>query len=242
MFNSHVLSTNPLHESSLKALRTWRSRCGTEDSTNLSTRLLDTSSLPDSKALAGVSGREASWGGFFQESVCKLVEIRPGDTGRYVTLSYCWGAALPYKTTTHNIDKHRAGLAFSVLRRTLQDAIMIARFVDFRYIWIDCLAIVQNDPEDWSREAASMAKIYSNATLCIAASRAVYCGAGFLHPRKRIKWHHAQVQDAHRAFDLYLASKSRSPTDDEFSWNWDPCVSFLKVANRTRKEVSANLL
>jgi hypothetical protein len=90
----------------------------------------------------------------------------------------------------HNLNKHRTGLEFSVLPRTLQDAVMIARFRDFEYIWIDCLCILQDSIEDLGREAARMADIYSIAVLYIAASRAIDYDAGFLHPHKRRPWQH----------------------------------------------------
>lgn len=41
-----------------------------------------------------------------------------------------------------------------------------------RYIWIDSLCIVQDDAEDWEREAAKMALIFEAAYLTIAATAA----------------------------------------------------------------------
>lgn len=39
----------------------------------------------------------------------------------------------------------------------------------FDYVWIDALCIIQDDPDDWEREAPRMGKIYENATLVFAA-------------------------------------------------------------------------
>lgn len=39
-----------------------------------------------------------------------------------------------------------------------------------KYIWIDSLCIVQDDADDWKREATKMASYYENAWLMIAAS------------------------------------------------------------------------
>jgi hypothetical protein len=40
----------------------------------------------------------------------------------------------------------------------------------FRYIWIDSLCIVQDDPEDWEVQSALMSEIYQNAILTLAAT------------------------------------------------------------------------
>jgi hypothetical protein len=41
-----------------------------------------------------------------------------------------------------------------------------------RYLWIDSLCIVQNDREDWEREAPKMADIYGNSFLTLSATAA----------------------------------------------------------------------
>lgn len=119
-----MVSNNPLHENTLAVLRAWRATCSTDDSTILPMRLIDISSLPDSTDFNVVSRCERSWRRLFQNSACRLVETYPGQACRYSTLSYCWGAALPYTTTTQNIHEHRIRLDFVRLPRTLQDAIM----------------------------------------------------------------------------------------------------------------------
>ncbi|EXK30603.1 hypothetical protein FOMG_13387 [Fusarium oxysporum f. sp. melonis 26406] len=47
------------------------------------------------------------------------------------------------------------------------------RNLGFRYLWIDSVCIVQDDEEDWAREATLMYKVYANAecNLAAAASR-----------------------------------------------------------------------
>jgi hypothetical protein len=52
----------------------------------------------------------------------------------------------------------------------LKDAIFVAGLAGLRFIWIDCLCIVQDDAEDWNIEAATMASVYENAFLTIASS------------------------------------------------------------------------
>lgn len=71
----------------------------------------------------------------------------------------------------------------SDLPQTIEDGVKIARHLHIRYIWIDCLCICQDDPEDWARESARMADIYSNAHIVIAAGRASNASKGCFHIR-----------------------------------------------------------
>ena len=45
---------------------------------------------------------------------------------------------------------------------------MIARALDIRYLWIDSLCIVQDDPADWEAEAARMKDFYAEILFTIA--------------------------------------------------------------------------
>jgi hypothetical protein len=49
-----------------------------------------------------------------------------------------------------------------------------------RYLWIDSLCICQDDSEDWERESANMAAVYSNSYLTIAATNAKNNAVGCL--------------------------------------------------------------
>jgi hypothetical protein len=73
-----------------------------------------------------------------------------------------------------NMVRYRQEIQFVALPRTLQDSIMIVRFLGFDYVWIDCLCIIQDDKADWAREASRMADVYWNAALSIAASSSMY--------------------------------------------------------------------
>ncbi|KAE9581179.1 hypothetical protein CGMCC3_g2731 [Colletotrichum fructicola] len=48
----------------------------------------------------------------------------------------------------------------------------VTRKLGARYLWIDSLCIVQDDADDWDREAARMAQVYSQAYVTIAATSA----------------------------------------------------------------------
>ncbi|RYP64076.1 hypothetical protein DL771_008935 [Monosporascus sp. 5C6A] len=56
-----------------------------------------------------------------------------------------------------------------------------------RYIWIDSLCIIQDDPDDWSVESAKMGRIYSDAYIVIASSQSRDGTESFLAPRHPLR-------------------------------------------------------
>jgi hypothetical protein len=102
----------------------------------------------------------------------------------YVTLSYCWGTLQTLTTTKSSIVSREQEIGFSELPLTLQDAVRVTRELDIHYLWIDALYIIQDDNDDWQREAARMASVYRNSHLTIAASNAAKSSAGFFRTRK----------------------------------------------------------
>ncbi|KAI9155662.1 hypothetical protein HJFPF1_08251 [Paramyrothecium foliicola] len=104
---------------------------------------------------------------------------KPSDRGLpYVTLSHCWGLVKPLELTTANISQLTQGFAMADLPETFRDAILICRGLDQKYLWIDSLCILQDDIDDWKKEAALMADVYGNSLCPIAAqsSRSVRSG------------------------------------------------------------------
>ena len=53
---------------------------------------------------------------------------------------------------------------------TFRHAILFARKLNIKYLWIDSLCILQDSESDWHREASQMASIYENSYLTIAAT------------------------------------------------------------------------
>lgn len=64
------------------------------------------------------------------------------------------------------------------LPKTFHDAVIITRELGVRYLWIDSLCIVQDDEDDWAREALQMSTIYANCQVMIAAIGAANCHGG----------------------------------------------------------------
>ena len=106
------------------------------------------------------------------------------DIGPYVALSHCWGQD-PFLTTTRsNISDHVQSIDLTTLSKTFKDAAQISRDLDFPYLWIDSLCIIQDDIQDWYRESSQMADIFSKAALVIGATSSPTSNHGFLGPRR----------------------------------------------------------
>jgi len=100
----------------------------------------------------------------------------------YTTLSYCWGKTMPLsvQTTALTLPDHKKAIDLETLPRTLRDAVEIARNIDIPCLWIDALFIIQGCSEDWEREAAAMAEIYSRSVVTIAAANSDHYNGGCL--------------------------------------------------------------
>ncbi len=111
----------------------------------------------------------------------------PGDHDRekYIALSHCWGTNVTITTTTTNLEQRHRSIPLSELSNTFRDAVTIARRLGVRYLWIDALCIIQDDLEDWTREAAQMHKVYSQALVTVAAMAASDDNDGCFVPRSR---------------------------------------------------------
>jgi hypothetical protein len=93
------------------------------------------------------------------------------ENTKYVALSHRWGQSRPVPCTMKSsIEYHKQdGLPYNDFPKTFRDAIDVTRGLGFGFLWIDCLCIIQDSPEDWKSEARRMAIIYDNAVLTIAA-------------------------------------------------------------------------
>ena len=99
----------------------------------------------------------------------RLIEPE-AQKAKYIALSHCWGQSHRITTTKATVDKHKAQILLTELPKTFRDAVRITRMLNIQYLWIDSLCIIQDDDEDWEKEAAVMGFVYANAYLTISAS------------------------------------------------------------------------
>lgn len=91
----------------------------------------------------------------------------------YTTLSHCWGKDADFiQLTKANRGAFMESISESELPKTFSDALHITRCFGIKYLWIDSLCIIQEDDEDWRKEAGRMCSVYSGSHLNIAASSA----------------------------------------------------------------------
>lgn len=104
--------------------------------------------------------------------------------GIYACLSYCWGSNPQLSmTTTANRNEYRHSVPWQELPPTIRDAIKLCHKLGFEYIWVDSLCIVQDDQQDWLREASDMARIYSRSALTLAIHLCDDASESFLQKR-----------------------------------------------------------
>jgi hypothetical protein len=97
----------------------------------------------------------------------------------YFALSYVWGGSqnTGLQTTKRNLDSLRQTSALNRdnqnheerLPLTILDTIDLCRRLGQRYLWVDCLCIVQDDLEEKMRLIHGMGQVYENASLTIFA-------------------------------------------------------------------------
>lgn len=121
--------------------------------------------------------------GFRDNTYSPRLVLNPTRPMSWCCLSYCWGGDQPVKTTTATIESHTKGIIFTDLPQTLQDALIVTAKMGMKYIWIDCICIIQDDPEDLAKELTTMSLIYKYAEITISASSALAVSKGFLQER-----------------------------------------------------------
>ena len=105
-----------------------------------------------------------------------------GRRARYACLSYRWSSlAQQYRTTRQNYHEHLCNIAIQRLPQTFRDAIKLVRHLGLRYLWIDCLCIIQDDDDDWERECGRMASIFEHSFITISALSAKDSTYGLFH-------------------------------------------------------------
>lgn len=166
------INPTPGSEKSLELARSWfrecyssHSECQQNETSYMPTRLIE------------IIRRGESW-------CLGLRETKKGKKAPYAALSYCWGGDQPLKTTRKRLPSWQDAIPYNILPKTVQDAVVMSNELGIPFLWIDSLCVVQDDPADMAREISQMPRIYDNASVTIAASRARSVGEGFLQTRK----------------------------------------------------------
>lgn len=130
--------------------------------------------------LRGVAHATPDW---FIDVVQDCIVVAPGSRASFVALSYTWGLGRNLKhTKATSTELQRPGALrlakfATQLPETIRNTIDLVRALGQRYLWVDALCIVQDDPISLDRNLNQMQLIYANSVFCIMA--ATGCGAEF---------------------------------------------------------------
>jgi len=159
------------------------------------------------------------------QSKIRLIETAqtPPD-GPYISLSHRWNVACNKFATQDTLQALINGIEVSSLPKTFQDAVIVTRKLEVRYLWIDCLCIIQGDPnaQDWQREAGSMGHVYSNAICNLSALAPTAGDEGLLFPRNTELIRRVTVEVAWRDY-------TKGPYDLIDCEFWDFCVNDMPL-------------
>ena len=75
----------------------------------------------------------------------RVIETSGWPSGeRYIALSHCRGNAHPLGHTKQNESKLKSGILIQQLPKSFQEAVIVGRRLEYRFLWIDCLCILQD--------------------------------------------------------------------------------------------------
>jgi len=89
----------------------------------------------------------------------------------YIALSYVWGDSqdnIALKSVNYSSLSTPNGLIN--IPKTISDAMKLVSLLGKRYLWVDSLCIIQDNPEDKAYQIPRMAAIYANAFLTVVAA------------------------------------------------------------------------
>jgi hypothetical protein len=153
--------------------------------------------------------------------VDKRCIINGSGTENWVALSYVWGGANTVLTKTENIIQHETqGSLEGILPPTIEDALRVTQALGERYLWVDCLCILQDCEEDKLIHLPRMGDIYRHAVVTIVAASGLNAASGLPGIRKTITRSGQHFFQFGRSFNLgdYGVASMMDPAD---SRDWD---------------------
>jgi hypothetical protein len=118
-------------------------------------------------------------------------------SSQYVALSYVWGGnEVPQLKLEASTLKHLSStesLTGDDTPTTISDSIKVCQLLGKRYLWVDALCIMQDDPEEQASQIKEMHKIYANAEFTIVAAGGPDSWAGLPGISERKVLQHIEV-------------------------------------------------
>ncbi|KAK4163748.1 heterokaryon incompatibility protein-domain-containing protein [Cladorrhinum sp. PSN259] len=161
------IMTEPLSFSDMPAIKAWYEHCyryHEECRLTLSrTEEIDQRNTPLPARLVKVDVLDS---GAISFALCET----EGTCGKYIALTHRWDDLTHASRTTKSNYQGPVCGSGGEFPKLYRDSGFIAHHLGIKYLWIDSLCIVQDDPEDWRRESVRMADYYQRAWLTIAST------------------------------------------------------------------------
>ena len=116
--------------------------------------------------------------------VVDMCLVMPSNPIAYVALSYVWGGdgENSFLTKVDNVEELKVPGAFKArwaeIPATIQDAITVMQRLGERYLWVDSLCIIQDDPSSKQANIDSMTEVYTGALFTIVAATGQHAQSG----------------------------------------------------------------
>ncbi|MCJ1322547.1 hypothetical protein MMC15_007896 [Xylographa vitiligo] len=133
----------------------------------------------------------------------------------YLALSHCWGASDIIKLTASVLSTFLRTLPLASLPQNFSDAALITARLGYAYLWVDSLCTIQDSPDDWEREAATMGNVYSNAVCTIAALGAANSRGGCFVTRNPLAFEPCLLRDGAGRDTVWAENKRVQRPDSE---------------------------
>ncbi|KAI1418324.1 HET-domain-containing protein [Hypoxylon sp. FL1857] len=145
----------------------------------------------------------------------RLLTTHYRAVGRYLTLSHCWGRIPPLKTTKKTVEEWHEALLWDQLPKSFQDAIWLTRELGERFLWIDSLCIVQDDPDDLGSQIQRMGAIFETSYCTIAATDAKGSDGSSMIDQGLFVRGPSNIKEAHLRLRYGLPTNDPSPNESE---------------------------
>lgn len=118
-----------------------------------------------------------------------------GDRLIYATLSHCWNEQSSLRLLSHKLESLQLDIPTQEMSKSFKDAIKIATTPGYTIIWIDSLCIIQDNSEDWKKEAGHMADVYGCSAINITPYQPSIRSGAIFHIKCawQIIWEQGQI-------------------------------------------------
>ena len=122
------------------------------------------------------------------DSVLQLVAFDDLPTGHYSAVSYIWKGLPPLKQHDDWIKAQGAEEIGNISLHVVRSACQLSLKYAARYLWLDCVCILQVDREDKAWQIRQMKPIYQGCEVCIVVPGGLNRLARF-RLREQGQWH-----------------------------------------------------